>query len=355
MTEFQRVLIINNNGIGNAVIALPSIALLARSMGNVSFWHLENVAFESKLISGALGFDGYRGSVPSIWRRFPCRHQDAMLTFMRERRINLLLNIRLSCPSEDSSFFLFRSRIEALGIRCWDLYQLGDVIFSQPVGASIWNLVNRGLGSLMTARPDLLWLSGVKPTEGRYDYPKTVAFFMGASQPKKRWPEERWAQLSQCVLQSTPYHLAFLPGSTDTELAAARRIEARVRKGFNHRMSLCVTMSLDQLITVLSRSQAVVTNDTVTSHLAASLGIPTVALYLVTASKIWRPLSRAPFCAVQSQRAIECSEMKMDGTCSRFYSECQVPCGNDVTPERVYAALADVLEVSRHPSELPHA
>ncbi len=87
--------------------------------------------------------------------------------------------------------------------------------------------------------------------------------------------------------------------------------------------------------------QLLVTNDTGTMHLAASLGVPTVALFGSTEPTLTRPLGRTtPSSATRSSAA------RATSANARSYFRCM----QAITPEEVVEAVLDL--VRRRPPTL---
>ena len=111
-------------------------------------------------------------------------------------------------------------------------------------------------------------------------------------------------------------------------------------KGFDGKVeNLVGRTSLAQLIEELRGMQLLVTNDTGTMHLAASLGVPTIALFGSTEPTLTRPLG-PDHTIIRHQ--VECSPC--------YQRECPIDfrCMQAITPEEVAEAVLDL--VKRRPT-----
>jgi heptosyltransferase-2 len=128
------------------------------------------------------------------------------------------------------------------------------------------------------AEPGPMAASGVMAAE------PLLAIHPGSGSETKNWPEEKWAELIQELLDRTNYRLLVVGGEAEGErlqrLAAAlppRR--ARVAQSF----------ALPELARALQGAAAFLGHDSGITHLAAALGVPCLILWSHTSEEIWRP------------------------------------------------------------------
>lgn len=99
-----------------------------------------------------------------------------------------------------------------------------------------------------------------------------LVFLHATTRDEKHWPERYWHELISHMADAKIDIL--LPwGSTDEQQRAIR-----LAQGFTH-VHVLPKLTLEQLATVLTNAQAVVSVDTGLSHLAAALGRPNITLY----------------------------------------------------------------------------
>jgi heptosyltransferase-1 len=107
------------------------------------------------------------------------------------------------------------------------------------------------------------------PVEGLARY---VVLLSMTSQADKLWPEDHWSGLARNFSEAG-WESVF-PWGSEAEEARCRRIVEKAGAGVVPR-----TMTLGELSSLISGSQAVVGLDTGLSHLAAALGVPVVGVY----------------------------------------------------------------------------
>lgn len=98
----------------------------------------------------------------------------------------------------------------------------------------------------------------------------------GASDPRRRWPAERFAALGDILAREGT--LVAINGSAEEAGVVAEVLEHMHRPAMN----LCGRLSLSGLCGVLERASLVVSNDTGPLHLALAIGTPGVGIYWLT-------------------------------------------------------------------------
>ncbi len=105
-----------------------------------------------------------------------------------------------------------------------------------------------------------------------------VAFQLGASETRRQWPPERCAALGDPLWRLAGARPVLLGAAAEAPLAAAYARAAA------HPFADAVgATDIPRLAALLRRCRLLVTNDTGTMHLAAGLGVPSLAVFVATA------------------------------------------------------------------------
>jgi len=107
----------------------------------------------------------------------------------------------------------------------------------------------------------------------------------GAGSRTKRWPQERFVRLAWHLTRGEKRKLLIVEGPAESGLAA--QIAKKLPEVDVIRAEL---LSLDLLAAVIANSGLFVGNDSGITHLAATLGIPSIALFGPTLPRHWAPL-----------------------------------------------------------------
>ena len=159
--------------------------------------------------------------------------------------------------------------------------------------------------------------------------------------PAKRWPMEHFAQAARDVSRASGAEWTLLGAPSDTALGEA--LSALLEDTPHH--NLVGKTSLRDLMEELQELDLLLTNDTGTMHLAASLGVPVVAIFGSTEPRWTGPLGEGH---VVLRHHVPCSPC--------FHRECPLKteryrCFEGITPARVAAAVLDRLS-ARPPTRL---
>ncbi len=158
----------------------------------------------------------------------------------------------------------------------------------------------------------------------------TVVLAPGARYPWKRWPAARYAALASSLLREGMQpvlagHLADAPFVKDVaaELTVPLPVELHDE--------------VHDLAAVMHRSRTVVANNSGMAHLAQVVGGRVVCIHSHTLPVMWRPWGAGHVDMVGTSTACGCTGM------SEF--EQATPCGKDIDPNVVAAAVAELLAV----------
>lgn len=153
----------------------------------------------------------------------------------------------------------------------------------------------------------------------------------------KRWPVAYFAQLGEHYLQRG-WQLALL-GSSNDQVIASQISERLIHNSAS--FNLAGQTQLDEVIDLLSRAHAVVSNDSGLMHIAAALGIPLAVIYGPTSAGFTPPLSDS---AATIASDIDCAPC--------FAKECPLghhACMQSIDVERVVRELDSLVAAREGP------
>jgi ADP-heptose:LPS heptosyltransferase len=145
-----------------------------------------------------------------------------------------------------------------------------------------------------------------------------LALHPGSGSERKNWPEGNWLELITRLLNSTHFNLLLVGGEAEGE--RLQRLAAALPPA---RCAVAKSLPLAELAARLQSCAAFVGHDSGITHLAAALGLPTLALWADTVEEIWRP---------QGERLAVVREVAGIGS---------------IRVERVLGELASLLRVAR--------
>jgi ADP-heptose:LPS heptosyltransferase len=155
----------------------------------------------------------------------------------------------------------------------------------------------------------------------------------GSDVPAKRWPSEHFAGVANALGRKFQATVMLLGGPG--EEAVAQKIADRV---LSHTVNLAGKISLAELQNALSICDLFITNDSGPMHIAAALGIPTVALF-----GSGQPLQFGPYTATGQHRVLQ--KPAVCRPCKRCRFETPA-CLDGITPEEVVHACLELLKTT---------
>ena len=305
---------------------------------NLYYFHSYNPVFEAVNFTGWFKLNNFLGYVPPHWRRFAEEDWEIIKAFLRENKIDLIINLRNEGPLRDKSYFRFKEIALHSKIEFWELDQQ-EITNRSHHQHLIKDQINLFENNGINISPiNQSWLKDYTIDSGTSRIKSgEIGFFTGASQDVKRWTECEWIELGRLFLENTAYKIVIYSGQSSEEINLAQNIARQLRTEFSTEYCyLSGNHSLDSLCAHLSGLDLLISNDTFCVHMSAFLDIPTIGLYFSTDSDIWGGFS-SKFSGIQSQLGLGCKEFKKDaGNCNFYYSGCPAPCKNEVTAEKVF-------------------
>lgn len=151
-----------------------------------------------------------------------------------------------------------------------------------------------------------------------------AALQLGASEPRRQWPEEYFAHLGDLLWDRCGLCPVLL--GTPSEHSLAQGYASQATAPF---INMVGRTSLPELAAVLCHTDLLVTNDTGTMHLAAGLGRPVAAIFLATA----QPWDTGPY-----QEGSLCLEPNLDCHPCAFGIACEhdEACRRAISPRQVF-------------------
>ncbi len=165
-----------------------------------------------------------------------------------------------------------------------------------------------------------------------------VALQLGASDAKRQWAVEHFANLGQKLWHEHGLCPILLGTKAEKELEVAY---AKLAKNFPHPfMSVMGETDIPHLAGVLSHCKLLISNDTGTMHLAAGLKIPVLAIFLATA-QAWDTGPYMPDCCCL-EPSLPCHPCAFNKPC--IYGENNQSCLRSISPETVFHLINEYLQ-----------
>jgi heptosyltransferase-2 len=149
------------------------------------------------------------------------------------------------------------------------------------------------------------WAEELFKHEGINKSDKLLAMHPGASCPSKIWPNERFAETSDILVEKYGFKTLIISGPKDISLAQ------NVIKNMRHTaINLAGKTSVSQLASVLKRCHLFISNDSGPVHIASSVGTPVISIFgrnqKGLSPRRWGPLGKKDRIIHKEVGCIEC-------------------------------------------------
>ncbi|SHJ53560.1 lipopolysaccharide heptosyltransferase II [Propionispora hippei DSM 15287] len=192
------------------------------------------------------------------------------------------------------------------------------------------------------AKADMLLAQAVKEQGKEHQKHLNIALCIQSGAATKDWPIERFAATIKRI--AAKYNAVFYVIGSPADIAAAERLKTMLSFPLS---ILCGKTNLVELSCVLRKTDFFLTIDTGSTHMAAAIGIPMVAIYGGTSPQKW-----GPYCEDAITLAPDYPCHPCDGT----KIKCSSPkCLLTISVDEAVAACEKVLKITETPTfELNH-
>lgn len=340
--EIRRICVIEPNSLGDVIQSLPLLPILHERFPNASIGWVINQEYAS-LLAGQSHLDEQL----LFHRRGTARQYLHLLHELRERQFDLTFDLEglmrtgvMAAVTRAPLRVGLETSREGAGSACH--LTISDTGQGKSAFQRYWRIAEElGLGdrqpqtAIQTSESDRAWAaSALRPFNG-----PILAIHPGASWVTKRWPVEKFAVVANKAMRQHGYSVVIVGGKSD--LPVANELQTLLQ-GFVSRktvLNLTGQATLNQIAAVLSAADIVLTNDSDPMHLAAGLGTSVLGVFTCTSPAISGPRGNQHE-LVATQVSCAASYKKQCPHSGRS----QLCCMDELSPERVCAALARLIE-----------
>jgi ADP-heptose:LPS heptosyltransferase len=332
------MLVIHQGALGDFILALPALTTLRKSfpqakpviMGYPRILELvEKRFYAEEIVSvdqrGMASFFVRGGDLdPGLSQYFGTF--DLIVVFGKEAEGSILTNLRRVCQGQIIHLHSFPPSNERIHLTDHLLRELRR---------------NRISGEdqdprLLLNRSDQAWGRSYCKKKGLTEEEKAKAIVLhpGSGSPKKVWPMERFFDLVRHLQEHASSRLLIVVGPAEAE-EIEKSFETIPWETRATAPILIKGLSLVGLASVIEGCRVFIGNDSGITHMAAALGVPTVALFGPTDPKRWAPRGKHVAVVRRDVSCAPCSHEK--------FSQCQdAECLEQIEVGDVLAALSSL-------------
>ena len=276
----NRILCIHQGALGDLILALPAIKAL-RDVLQPAWLEIMGHPWVLPLVQGP----PYADAITDVNR--------AEMALLFQEGLQIPEELQAYLREFDAAFCFGTSEILACNLR---LAGIRKTFLLPPFPSGRQHVTDHHLRSLaalgMDATPspprislqeeDIVEAESFFREKG-WESDEIIALHPGAGNRKKAWPPRRFAAVGR-ALASTSQRLLLVQGPADEE-AVSQVLKGLV--GVDYLVAR--NLSIKKVAALLSCASLFIGNDSGCSHLAAALGVPTVALFGPTDPQTWAP------------------------------------------------------------------
>ena len=345
--EPKRILVIKFFGLGSIVLATPALSALRERYPAAQ---IEFLSFEGnrELLERYSIVDAVHIVRTSSARKF-LRDTYSVVRTLRGRRFDVVFDFEFFSKYSTLISTLTRSR-HRIGFSLparWRALHLTQQVpirkdehvaysFSRQVALLRGEHAIPRIAAPRTDRSDTLSLVEKLPLNGR----PVIAVNVNAGETfiERRWPGERFASLLASIADEVPHDFYFIG------LAHERELIDRViaQSGIQRRCyDVAGMLSVGELCEFFRRCDLLISNDSGPVHLAAALGLRTVALFGPETPSFYGPLSTS---AITVAKPIPCSPCMNVYAAKTFQCPYDAACMKAITVDDVKLAVEEILQ-----------
>jgi ADP-heptose:LPS heptosyltransferase len=291
-SEVRSILIIHQGALGDFILALPTLMTLRKAfpeakpviMGYPRILELvEKRFYAEEIVSvdqrGMASFFVRGGDLdPGLSQYFGTF--DLIVVFGKETEGSIIINLKRVCRGQIIHLNSFPPRDERIHMTDHLLRELRRNQSS----------VEEQDPQLFLNRSDQAWGKSYCKKKGLTEEEKANAIVLhpGSGSRKKLWPLERFMELVHSFRVHTPSRLLIVMGPA--EAGGIQKTFESIQWEMGSTAPVLVKgLSLIGLASVIQGCRVFIGNDSGITHMAAALGVPTVAIFGPTDPKIWAP------------------------------------------------------------------
>ena len=306
----MRILVFRGGAIGDFILTLPTFRAVRHAWPKadltlVGYPHIAALAQVAGLINRVFSVDTARFSAYFVPERpLPPQESDFLRSFdlvisflhdpdgaLRSNWIRAgarrVISISPLVPSGHAADHFLRG-LDPLGLKCADPYTAGefsgrDISCSSGASPPVRLDFPADLQAGAKARLKSMGLKN-----------RVIAIHPGSGSPRKNWPLSSFAALVEQIRKTRLGCPLWIAGEADTAIVGSLEAglparSAPAKAGLAGAVPVLSGRSLLETAAILSQCRGYVGNDSGITHLAAAMGIPTLALFGPTDPAIWGP------------------------------------------------------------------
>lgn len=288
------------DGLGDGVIYYPLFKNIAIQNPNNQFYCTGNIFFSDESISRKIDLPSNIKIVPEIFRKFSKDSWCDIKNFLKDKKINKVINLRFIGREFEKDYFAFKENIKNANSNI-SFFDSDDVInFKNNNVREVYiKILTKAFGPALEYDSKSLKDSFTISNTGR-----GILINMHSGGVFKLWNINKWAEVISLMVFYGKEVYVYI-GHDQTEKAYTKEVVDRLNNVVSDKVKIFDLKSLHEMILCLDKIKIVISIDSGLIHLADALGIFSLGIYLTTSPIMWGGVSNK-FKYVQSPHMHRC-------------------------------------------------
>ena len=336
MNIIMNYLITTFDGIGDGVVYFPIFNEIGNKLPRSKFFYTSNLFFKDGSIANKIELPLNFRVIDNNFRKFPKEHWEIIYDFLKKNDIRNVINIRFIGRGFEKDYYDFKKwvSLKKSDITFFDDENLQD---DEKINVNVRNIVLTIIeNALKTKLP-----YNKNALENVFRPNKKAGCILINIHSRgtfKQWEVNKWIELISSLVLSDK-RIKIYEGFGDIEKSYTGNIIENLQSNIRSKIEIINPTNLDKLIEFLRDTFLLISIDSGLVHLADSMGINSLGLYITTSPKMWGGITDK-FHYVESKHMSTCKNFyPYFGMCMNNKIKCE-----EVSDEKDDISVSDVLK-----------
>lgn len=340
-------LITTFDGFGDGVMYYPLFKEIGEKMPKSKFFYTPNIFFSDESIKNKVQISPNFIPIKDGFRKFPKNSWEELRVFLKNKNIGAIINLRTIGRRFEHDYYDFKDQLisEKSKILFYDEEILKD---KEKIGNNIRNIilkiVRKGIGKRLLCRTSFLKI--LFPVDKN---PNQILINMHSRGSFKSWESKKWADLISFLVLSGK-KINIYEGFSEGEQLYTKKVMENLPSFAAKKLTILPATNLRDLIKLLQNASLVISVDSGIIHLADSLGINSLGIYITTSPLMWGGVTKK-FHYVNSEHLFSCKNFyPFFGMCMNNKQKCEEISGgkDDINVKFVLKKINEICDEKKN-------
>ena len=313
-------LIITFDGFGDGVIYYPVFKEIGENMPESSFFYTSNIFFSDNRIKDKIQIPSNFRPIKDSFRKFSKNYWKEIIIFLKENNIGKIINLRTIGRRFEKDYYDFKDNL---------IYKNSNIIFyddeiltnKEKINTNIRNIILKiaQKGTEVKLLYNTSTLRSLFPPVMDSD---RILINMHSRGSFKSWESEKWVKLISSLILSGK-RVAIYEGFNENEKLNTKGVVRNLTASTRNKLVILQALNLYELANLLQNTFVLVSVDSGLIHLADSIGVNSIGIYLTTSPFMWGGVT-SKFHYVNSDHLFSCKNFyPLFGMCMNNKQKCE--------------------------------